>query len=141
MKLSDVKSRVARDNETVELPILDDNGEPATDSKGEPVVWLIRGEQCAERRQAEDIENQKMLARQADEATTDDIRTRRIAIVGACVAGWRGMEEEDGSPLECSRKIVREFLEADRRLLERVERRAKEHSRFLTERSPSSAST
>lgn len=141
MKLSEVKSRVSRDAEAVELPIVDDNNEPLVDSKGDPVVWLIRGEQCAERRRAEDIENQKMLARQADEASAEDIRSRRIALAAACVAGWRGVEDEDGSPLPCAPKVARQFLDADRKLLERVERRIREHGRFLAALSSSSAST
>lgn len=141
MKLSDVKARVARDADLVEWPLLDDNNEPVTNSKGEPVVWLLRGDQCAERRLAEDAENKKALARQIDDATPEDILTRRVAIAAACVGGWRGMEDEDGSDLKHSDKMVRAYLEADRKLLERTELRIRQRSRFLAGRSNSSGRT
>ena len=69
------------------------------------------------------------------------MRANRVTLCAACVTDLTGVEDDNGAPIACSPKMVREFLAIDVRILEQFEKAVEHHSAFLSKRSTSSLAT
>jgi hypothetical protein len=125
MKLSTLKTAVARSEDAAIIPLLDETGEPYLASDDSPVTVSVVGSESKRIRDARD---------KLDPA---DLRTNRIELATAGVIAWHGIEAEDGSAIECTPANVREFLGAAEHVLTQVEDGIARHARFFA---PPSAS-
>jgi hypothetical protein len=137
MKLSTLKTAVARSEDAAIIPLLDETGEPYLASDDSPVTVSVVGSESKRSRDARDKQTKRVLRDRVTKLDPADLRTNRIELATAGVIAWHGIEAEDGSAIECTPANVREFLGAAEHVLTQVEDGIARHARFFA---PPSAS-
>lgn len=143
MKASTLKRALGKEEEVCTDTLKDPAGDVYT-SDTDPkrsVTISVTGPMSKAVREATEIEDGKAYEAIGDKVTKERVLSRRLHLAAAAVTAWDGVEDEDGTPIECTKENVMMFLAIDTRLLEQVEALVKGHARFFKLRSNSLALT
>lgn len=140
--ITQVREQVAQDEEVIDIPIVQKNGEPflAKDGTTPATIGVVGSESkryIAERdRQTKQLIRQNRRRGGNTETTPDELRANRVAMAAAAVVRWNGWES-NGEPWPCEPENVKALLGSSADILEQVEDGIERHARFFALRSAS----
>lgn len=122
-------------NEGQQMEILGVDGKPLTEDEAQKPFLTILGADSTIFRDAKyQISMELMKEREIDENhkdTPDASRERRIRLVGACIIGWKNIQDEDNAVIECNAENVAYVLEESPHLLDMVDTFLSTRENFL----------
>lgn len=133
--LAQVEAQVQKDEEVVDVPMFQKNGDPYLGSDGKQSTIGVVGSESKQYVQQRDKLTQRMIRRQQTKTTPKDLREQRIEQASSAVVRWSGWEDK-GKPWPCEINNVRALLKHDH-VLEQVESGIHQHSDFFEARSRS----
>lgn len=128
-ELAQVEAQVQKDEEVVDVPIFQKNGDPYLGSDGKQSTVGVLGSESRRYVAQRDKLTQRLIRRQQTKTTPKDLRDQRIEQAASVVIRWSGWEA-DGKPWSCDPENVRALLKHDH-ILEQVETGIHQHSDFF----------
>lgn len=128
----------AHDDEPVELPINNREGEPYIGSGG-PAYLLVVGEFSKLYRDATKAITNKVLkqAKRGHDMDADEIEQRALERIAAGVVGWGNIEDANGVVAQFSREGVLNLFKAAPWIAKQAEDGIQRHASFFAKRSSS----
>lgn len=131
MDLAQAQETLDRENKGVSLPLLDRNGNPDLDSKGNQSSLTIVGEYSSNVGKADDSQTRTMWKRRPGSFDPAQVtRKNRIERAASAVIGWSGIEA-NGEPVPFSREAVVTLLTAAPWVLKQVEAAIESYGSFF----------
>lgn len=124
-----VQEQIKQDEEVVDVPIFQKNGQPYLGADGSQSTIGVLGAESRKAQVARDSLTQRMIRSRAGKMTPKDLRQNRIDQAAAVVVRWSGWEHE-GKPWPCEPENVKAVLSADH-ILEQVEEGIARHADFF----------
>jgi len=138
MNITKLADEAKSDEVATEIAIKDRRGE-AYAGKGGPTVFLIVGEYSKPYRAAERATTDRVVkaARMGLDLSSEDSITFRLERLAGAIVGWKNVETEDGTPVQCTKENVIEVLRAAPWITQQVERALQSHASFFAASSAS----
>lgn len=119
-----------REEEGVELPIFQKNGEPYVGMDGKQSTVTVVGNDSKAVREAERQNTQRVIRGGRTRLTPDQLHANRVNVAAAAVVGWNGWEK-DGKAWPCTPENVRQLLHTVPHILRQVEEGVASHADFF----------
>lgn len=133
--IAEIQDAVKQENEVVDVPIYQRNGEPYVGLDGEPSTIGVVGAESDKYRQAQQKHLRKLTKGRRRNRTVEEALAARVDLAAQAVVRWSGWD--DGKKdMDCTPENVRTVLGVDHILIQ-VEEGIEEHQRFFSSASTS----